>query len=267
MHGGSVGGSGKLFMWTNDSSTSYMVSFVVNGAACPNGGCTYSWDFGTGSPSTGTSPAELVQFPDGSAVTVTLTVNGTATSTQVVTPTAVHQLPTCGATAPTSGTVGTPVSLTDSSTADGSAAVYVNWGDGSPMSVGALGSTLPHTYIWSGNYMVTQIVQDSMGFSCTVKYPVPVSKAGVAAGSGTLDINTDATFPVSYYVKADNGFGTLVTKVSGSLATGDNNLTLVPDTYSVYLYFADGHSCTWTQGQSAVVTDGGSVTVSAAGCL
>jgi hypothetical protein len=65
-------------------------------------------------------------------------------------------------------------------------------------------------------------------------------------------------------VKGSDG----LTKVSGTLAAGGNSdpISLAPDTYNVYLYFATPHSCTWTQGQPVSVTDGGSATVSATDC-
>jgi PKD domain len=272
MHGGSGSSAptGKLFMWTNDSSNPYVVNFTVTGAACTEGGCSYKWNFGdndTTQPNTGAAVShDYSTTTAGAPVNVTVTVSNGGTNTQIVTPTAVHTAPTCSATPPANGTVNAPVSFTDNSTADGSAGVYINWGDGSPLSTGTPGGTtgtaFSHTYIWPGKYKVTQIVQDDMGFNCSVPYYVSISKAGVTAGSGTLDINTDATFVVSYYVKGSDG----LTKKSGTLATGDNNLTLVPDTYNVYLYFANGNTCTWTQGQSATVTDGTKTTVTATSC-
>jgi PKD repeat protein len=264
------------FAWTNDSSTSYSVNFNAISSTCPSGvpSCSYSWDFGDSN--TGTGVAASHTYTSGSPVTVTLTVSGdgahtTDVATQVVTPTAVHQFPTCGAVALTPAQVGDLVTFTDSSTIPatngGSAAVYVNWGDGSALTVGAVGGSVTHSYMNAGNYMVTQIVQDNLGYNCTAKYALPISKAGVNAGSGNLEIDTDATFAVSYYIKGLNAFNVLVTKASGSLASGGNvTVPMVPGDYQVYLYFANGHTCTWTQGQSATVTNALTTTVSATGC-
>jgi PKD domain len=263
------------FAWTNDSSTSYAVNFNAISSTCPSGvtSCTYSWDFGD--TNTGTGVATSHTYTSGSPVTVTLTVSTPAyttdVATQVVTPTAVHQFPTCGAVALTPAQVGDLVTFTDSSTIPatngGSAAVYVNWGDGSQLSVGAVGGSVTHNYNNAGNYMVTQIVQDNLGYNCTAKYALPISKAGVTAGSGNLEIDTNATFAVSYYIKGLNAFNVLVTKASGSMASGGNvTVPMVPGDYQVYLYFANGHTCTWTQGQAATVTNASTTTVSATGC-
>jgi PKD domain len=269
------------FTWTNDSSTSYQVNFNAMSSTCPSGvsSCSYDWNFGD--TNTGSGVATSHTYTSGSPVTVTLTVSTTgstsAVSTQVVTPTAVHQFPTCGGSLnPTAAQVGNLVTFTDNTTIPvtngGSAAVYVNWGDGSALTVeGVGGNTATHSYMNAGNYMVTQIVQDNLGYNCTAKYALPISKAGVTAGSGILEIDTNATFAVSYYIKGLNAFNVLVTKASGSMASGGNvQVPMVPGTYNVYLYFANGHTCTWTQGQVATVTNGiaptPASTVSATGC-
>jgi PKD domain len=264
------------FTWTNDSSTSYAVNFNAISSTCPSGvtSCTYKWDFGDSS--TGTGVATSHTYTSGSPVTVTMTISTNAyttdVATQVVTPTAVHQFPTCdGSLTPAAAQVGDTITFADASNPNntgGSAAVYVNWGDGSALTVESVGgSTATHSYMNAGNYMVTQIVQDNLGYNCTAKYALPISKAGVNAGSGNLEIDTNATFAVSYYIKGLNAFNVLVTKASGSLASGGNvTVPMVPGDYQVYLYFANGHTCTWTQGQSATVTNALTTTVSATGC-
>ncbi|MEJ2685368.1 MAG: PKD domain-containing protein, partial [Candidatus Sulfobium sp.] len=139
MHGGtgSSAPTGKLFMWTNDSSNPYAVNFTVTGAACTEGGCSYSWDFGDGS--TGSGPAVNHTYADGTPVNVTVTVSNGGTNTQIVTPIDVHTAPTCAgnaafSTAVNAGVSGMAVSFIDGTTptTDGTPGVYVNWGDGSP---------------------------------------------------------------------------------------------------------------------------------------
>jgi photosystem II stability/assembly factor-like uncharacterized protein len=256
--------TGKLFIWWNDSSTSFAVNFEATGSACPNGGCTYTWDFGDGA--TGSGQVLSHAYANGNPVVVTLTVSNGGSNSQTVTPIAAHTAPVCGATnPPTAGTVGSPITFTDSSTRT-EASLYINWGDGSAMSVGAIDSALSHSYANVGTYLVTQIVQDSMGYNCTKKYAVKIGKAGAPVGSGTLTIRTDAEIPASYYIKKPNDFGDVMTKASGSFSTGSVTVPLASGDYSVYLYFGGGHSCAWTQGEAVTVTNGGDTLLNLTGC-
>jgi streptogramin lyase/photosystem II stability/assembly factor-like uncharacterized protein len=256
--------TGKLFIWWNDSSTSFAVNFEATGSACPNGGCTYTWDFGDGA--TGSGQVLSHAYANGNPVVVTLTVSNGGSTSQTVTPIAAHMAPVCGATnPPTAGTVGSPITFTDSSTGT-EASLYINWGDGGAMSVGAIDSTLSHSYANVGTYLVAQIVQDSMGYNCTKKYAVKIGKTGSPVGSGTLTITTDAEIPASYYIKQPNDFGDVMTKASGSFSTGSVTVPLASGDYSVYLYFGGGHSCAWTQGEAVIVTNGGDTQLNLTGC-
>jgi len=274
MHGGSGSSAptGTLFMWTNDSSTSYAVNFTVGGAACTEGGCTYSWNFGDGSAA-GSGPAVSHDYSSttgGAPVTVTLTVSNGGTNTQIVTPIAAHTAPTCATNAAFSaavngGVTGMSVSFADGTTptTDGTPGVYVNWGDGSPLSVGGTGATFNHTYIWPNSavgYKVTEIVQDNLGFTCVNNAYVKIGSGGASATTGDVTINVTSGVNTSYYFKQGG-----LTKVSGSftgaeVTAGSAVVTVPTGTYDLYLYFATGHTCDYTQGQSATTGDTVNVT-------
>lgn len=273
------------FAWTNDGATSYQVVFNAVASTCPAGlNCSYSWDFGDGGNGSGAVVSH--QYADGNPREVILTVTtDTFTSdaiAKVVIPEAIHQFPVCGgnlegtytiskgSTEIPAARINELVTFTDgsSSNSSGSAGVFINWGDGSAVSAdtAGTGSSLSHSYIWRGNYMVTQIVQDDMGYSCSRKYPISIRETGAAASSGYMVITTDADIQTSYYVKSRDSFGNWVTVKSGSFADGGTTVLLAPDEYEVYLYFADDHSCQWKQGEAAAVTDGGTTTVNAVSC-
>jgi len=266
MHGGSGSSAptGKLFSWTNDSSNSYVVNFTVGGAACTEGGCTYTWNFGDGS-ATLKGPAVSHDYSTttaGAPVNVTVTVSNGGTNTQIVTPTAVHTAPTCSGFTPVVTGMGLSISGGVTGTSDTAPGVYVNWGDGSPLSTGGTGDTFNHTYIWANShvgYKVTEIVQDNEGFNCVNTAYVKIGNGGASATTGDVTINVTSGVKTSYYFKQGG-----LTKVSGSftdaqVAAGSAAVTVPTGTYDLYLYFATGHTCDYTQGSSA--TTGGSVNV------
>jgi PKD domain len=262
MHGGSGSSAptGKLFSWTNDSSNSYVVNFTVGGAACTEGGCTYTWNFGDGS-ATVKGPAVSHDYTNTIAnapFSVTLTVSNGGTNTQIVTPTAVHTAPTCSGFTPVVTGMGLSISGGVTGTSDTAPGVYVNWGDGSPLSTGGTGDTFTHTYIWPNShvgYKVTEIVQDNEGFNCVNTAYVKIGNGGAVATTGDVTINVTSGVKTSYYFKQGG-----LTKVSGSftdaqVAAGSAAVTVPTGTYDLYLYFATGHTCDYTQGSSA--TTGG----------
>jgi hypothetical protein len=84
------------------------------------------------------------------------------------------------------------VSFLDNSTdTDGTAVVYVNWGDGSPLEIGSPASSFgPHVYMWNGNYTITKTVRDSGGLTCKAKATVVINPSqGTAVDKYTVTIS------------------------------------------------------------------------------
>jgi PKD repeat protein len=84
------------------------------------------------------------------------------------------------------------VSFTDCSTdPEGSATVYVNWGDGKPVEAFSMSSVPSHTYAFNGTYNITHWVQDSGGKKATemksvtvpAKYKVTVTTSPATSGA------------------------------------------------------------------------------------
>ncbi|MEJ2697964.1 MAG: PKD domain-containing protein [Candidatus Sulfobium sp.] len=279
MHDGTAQPSRVSFTWWDDSSNAGVVNFNASGGSCPTGvTCNYTWDFGDGSTGTGVAVSHQYSTPYGPE-TVTLTVSGAGSATQVVTPADVHQGPTCdGTITPTIS--GMDVSFSGGITAhtDTAPGVYVNWGDGSPLSVGNTSGPFTHTYMWTNNtvgYKVTEIVQDNEGFSCVNTAYVKIGNSVIGSNSISISASgawitnssctadgvpapcctgsltgtcgdTAITSPVTYYVKDGNG----LTKATGTVAvpgsTTANNLPTDLTNYTVTFYYPTGHSCTPT---------------------
>jgi hypothetical protein len=167
------------------------------------------------------------------------------------------------------------------------AKVYINWGDGTPLEIGALGAFFSHTYLNYGTYNVTKTVQDEHGFNCVTavsvtriatapdvnagkinistilatgscsKYTNTVSSAAHCAAVGGVWSSPAPSFIYTYSVKQSG-----LTKKTGTGSTGTLvQVTGLPNTtldYTVHLIYPTGHTCTFVQGTS--VQNGGTVT-------
>ena len=178
------------------------------------------------------------------------------------------------------------VTHTDASTdaGDPSAMVYVNWGDGSPLEVQALGYAFSKTYASYGTYTITKTVKDGAGASCVAgptyvsvpapppggggtatldiaaalgagvcsKYPTAITTQAVCTAVGGVWTTPPANFGYTYTLKQGG-----LTKKTGSGTTASTTTVtgLTAGNYNVYVAYASGHICTFTQGTS-VATGG-----------
>jgi hypothetical protein len=253
------------FTSSPDTTVAYKVNFSAASSVCPTGHtCSYSWDFG--GLGTGTGIATSYEFGSGATVAVTLTVTTnaytSASITKNVTPSTVNAAPVCSGTAPTAADY--VVSFTDSSTDDGAATLYVNWGDGTPVQAFALGSSPSHTYIYKGTYSVRRYVRDSGGLvgDCGT---TPVTVGSAAGTTGTLTINTTNTtgsgFSVTAYVKLGSS-----TKAFSSIPVGASKVfPLAAADYGVWIYAPSGKKCYTDAGHTTQFVNGSLFTVTAGG--
>ena len=255
------------FNWTVNNGGNFMIDFNATPSACPAGyACTYNWDFGDGNSGSGKTITYTYSGagPWSAMLTVQTNANVTDSKTKYVTAQKANQPPTCSAFTP--ALAGKTVSFTDASSDDnlgGAAVVSVNWGDGSGLSTGALGSAFSHTYTLNGTFTITKKVTDFFGLNCTTTASVTIASGGTpTTGTLTLKPTGSGVFSITYMVKLAG-----LTKASGTVA--DNAvlpLTLNSGTYNVYLYYPTGKACTFTSGSAYVVPAGGNVDVTPTNC-
>jgi PKD repeat protein len=176
-----------------DYGASYKLNFNAAASTCPPGyTCTYAWDFNNGEGTAAGSTASFTFAGTGPyPVSLTITTDAATSDsiTKNVTPVAINVAPTvCGFGSLASS--GKTVSFTDCSTDDGSATVYVNWGDGKPAQAYTMGQVgISHTYTYNGTYHITHWVQDAGGLKSTetAKRTVPLK------GTATVTVLGDGT--------------------------------------------------------------------------
>jgi len=164
------------FTTTRNGLSVNFVSF----STCPNGNCSYAWDFGDGTGASGPAVTHTYVSADtyGVTLTITDTINSISDSKTVyVSVEPLNQAPICDATPLV--VAGRTVTFTDKSTDDsGEGMVAVNWGDGSALTTGNMGSTFDHTYIWDSTYIITSSTRDAQGMGCTMQQSAAVNLSG-----------------------------------------------------------------------------------------
>jgi PKD repeat protein len=153
-----------------DYSASYKLNFNAAASTCPPGyTCTYTWDFNNGEGTAAGSSASFTFAGTGPyPVSLTITTDAATSDsiTKSVTPVAINAAPAVCSSGWTYSLK--TVSFTDCSTDDGSATIYVNWGDGKPVQAYAMNQAgISHTYTYNGTYNITHWVQDSAGLKST----------------------------------------------------------------------------------------------------
>jgi len=171
--------------------TDTSISFTSTASDSDGTIASYAWTFGDGGTSVEANPSYTYTTIGSYVVTLIITDNGGATTTQTIsiTVTKTNVLPSLTITSSKSS-VATNESITFTSTAtdsDGTIASYAwTFGDGGT-SVEANPS---HTYTTIGSYVATCIVTDSDGASTTKTVAITVSKANTAPTSTDLSTTT-----------------------------------------------------------------------------
>jgi PKD repeat protein len=233
-----------------DSTVTFKVNFSAAGSVCPTGyTCTYAWDFTNDGINdvTGSSVTASNTYGSDATVMVKLTVTtnaGTSASvTKAVTPAAVNRAPVCNAPVTAAGFIATINDASSDPDGNATAALYVNWGDGSPVQSFALKTSgITHTYMYKGTYSVKRYVRDSAGAvgDCG---STPVVVGPAASVNGTLVVGltgAGGSFSVTTYVKlgaATKAFASI--PVNGAAQT----FALPADTYGVFVYPPTGKKC------------------------
>ncbi len=147
-----------------------------------------------------------------------------------------------GSLSATAGTTATIFALTDSTIATPHD-LYMNWGDGTPLSSG-----LTHSYVHEGHFQVVQTVKDDCGYKSQKVYTVNIS--GGDNGKGNLTITSSgAAFNYTYQVYATGNSAAIT---NGKLDVGATK-TIILDgssTYTVKLLLPSSKST--TQGTCSV---------------
>ena len=140
-----------------------VVNFTPVDAPCS--GCTYSWNFGTGSPVTGYTASS--SFLTAGVHVVTLTVTSGALSSSSTRTITVYANPTVSFTqSDTAICPGKSVTFSNTSTNGASGPATIKWslGDGDTAVV----SPITHTYMFPGYYNVALSVTNSNGCTTTL---------------------------------------------------------------------------------------------------
>jgi large repetitive protein len=218
------------------SSTISAAVLDSNNNALPGVPVTFSTDQGTLSPVaavTNSSGIASTTLTTNQTATVTVTA-GTKTATAKVTAVAVPTITITGPT--TTPTAGLTATFTLNVTAGTGSApirnVYIDFGDGTSVSLGAASGTVsvPHVYTGSGTFTVTAIASDASGQNTSMSIPIVVFPAvpftlTVTASSGRVGApvtmtavpNTGAPSIISY--TWDFGDGTVpVTTTIGTVS-------------------------------------------------
>lgn len=232
-----------------------VVNFTPNDAPCS--GCTYSWNFGTGSPVTGYTASS--SFLTAGVHVVTLTVTSGALSSSSTRTITVYANPTVNfTTSDTAICPGKTVTFSNTSTNGASGPATIKWtlGDGDT----ALVSPVTHTYMLPGYYNVALSVTNSNGCTTTLTKTTLIHVYTPPAVSFTQNKTTlcDPPAPVAFTNTSTGSaplsylwrFGDNTT----STATSPSHNYSTNGTYSVLLKVTDVHGCP----DSAI---GGTVTV------
>jgi hypothetical protein len=164
---------------------------------------------------------------------------------------------------PSTGTVGvTSFGLTGANTGDPSSQVYVNWGDGSAMQIGALAGTFNKVYANTGNYKITKVVKDAFGQSATCTASATVGSATTGAATGTYTVTTSPAMQnVNVYLKnaATHMSFTGATSAAGTLTLPKMANSMPAGNYSMYVYAPNGKTCYTDAGHTTPFVNGTSV--------
>ena len=161
---------------------------------------TFSWTFGDSGTGTGDSLTHT--YADQGTYTVTLTVTdgdgGTATATEtVVVGNAPPSITAIGI--PSTGTEGSPVTLTGAATDVSADPLTFNW-DFGDSSVGT-GASVSHTWVEDGTYSVTLTVSDGDGGSDTASGTITIDNAApviTSSAFGSGDEGDAIAFSVAW---------------------------------------------------------------------
>lgn len=203
--GGSGGGGGGInlvptasFTATPSSGTAPLsVSFNASASTDPDGSiATYSWNFGDGGTTSGTSNTASRTYAAAGTVTVTLTVTdnagATASTTRTVQVDSTNLPPIASFQfTPTGGAAPLVVSFDGSPSTDpeGPIASYSwDFGDGSGM---VTGRTPAHTFVAAGTFTVQLTVTDASGLSASATQSITITAGG---GSGSVTVSGKATY-------------------------------------------------------------------------
>ncbi len=221
-----------------------VVNFTPAEPAC--GGCTYSWNFGTGSPVSSYSASSSFLTAGVHVVTLTVTSGATvSSSTQTIT---VYPSPTVSFTA--SDTAICPaknVTFLNTSTNGSAGAATIKWtlGDGDT----AITNSITHTYMVSGYYNVSLSVTNSQGCTKSLTKTTLVHVFNRPSVSFTQSSNILCDPPASILF-TNTTLGTAPLTYQWRFGDGGNASTANPShiysntgTYNVWLKITDGNGC------------------------
>jgi PGF-pre-PGF domain-containing protein len=219
------------------------VSFAPATATDNVGVASYTWEFGDGNTSSAASPSHTYATPGTYTATLTLAdaAGNTASDTRVVTVTDVTA-PVAAAGPARTVSVGDPVSLDGSASADNVGVDAYDWslGDGSTAS----GASPSHTYAAPGTYTATLTATDAAGNSDTDTTTVYVSDTTDpvpdAGGDRTVTVGDSVTLDGSASTD-DVGIDSYVWAIDGTTRQGDavTETFDTPGTYAVTLTVRD----------------------------
>jgi PKD repeat protein len=175
----SAGNPKAKFRAAHSKTTSLTVDFNGSSSYCPNGSCTYAWDFdGNGTTdATGVTATKVYSAAGKYTVYLTVTDNtngGSAKMKAVVVAREINHKPVAGGS---TAIAGRDVTFTDASTdADNNiSTIYIYWGDRVRNTVAKNGS-IAHTYAKKGTFTINQVVIDSKGARSSKSYRVKIAQ-------------------------------------------------------------------------------------------
>jgi hypothetical protein len=255
------------FVWTVDAATSYQINFDAATTICPTGyTCSYAWDFGDSTGSTGVTVSKQYANPSPVDVKLTVTVDGFTTGrsiTKTVTPVFVNHAPVAAATngwpAGTTSTnpaiVTNPanvVSFTDNSTDVDSniLSVSVNWGDGIVETQTAAGGMFTHNYTRAANYTIIHTVRDAGGLSNVERAYIRIVPPKYVI-SGTVSVGGTPASGVALSLKY-NG----ITRASATTTSGTPNYAFPAQPAGSYTMTLTKSGCQFNNPGAVVLTTG-----------
>ena len=205
------------------------VAFDGSGSSDPDGDAiTYAWSFGDGATGIGAKPSHA--YVDNGVYAVSLTVTdarNTPSTAATTTATIGNAAPVVNAGASQTATVGNPVTLnatfSDPGANDAPWAYTIDWGDGSPATVGSATSpaspiAATHTYVAAGSDTVRVTVTDKDGGIGVGKVAVTVNVTvtGVTlVGAGNIGSCSAPT--------ASQGTAAILDTIAGTVFTAGDN--------------------------------------------
>ncbi len=172
--------------------------------------------------------------------------------------------PTLTATLPTTGTAGTPVTITGIAAANGTA-LSVDWGDGVKETPATSSTSLTHTYVGAGSYTIDMVLTGANNSSAEKKASVTINAIAQPALTATLP----TTGVVGTAVSVTGITTTNATALTVAWGDGVTETPAISSTTLSHTYTAAGsYTIAMTLAGSASSTPdhkSGSITIAASG--